>query len=164
MLPASLAIAPPVAAGREVVSAYLAGFEVIARLGEALNFEHYDAGRHTTATLGALGAAAACARLTDLSADTTTNALSIAVSAVSGFACQFGSDTKPLQAGFAARAGVEAAYLANAGLTGQAHVLDHPRGRAALLGGLEDALAFEVIKDVCLTGTGHFLGSGQTLG
>ena len=28
----------------------------------------------------------------------------------------------------------------------------------------EDALAFDVIREVCLNGPGHFLGSGQTLG
>lgn len=27
----------------------------------------------------------------------------------------------------------------------------------------EDTLAFEVVRDVCLAGPGHFLGHGQTL-
>ena len=61
--------------------------------------------------------------------------MSFAVSAASGYTCQFGSHAKPLQAGFAARAGVEAACLASSGLHGQSHVLDHPRGMAALMGG-----------------------------
>lgn len=135
LLPAMLAVADSGATGRDLARAYLAGFEVIARLGEGLNFAHYDAGWHSTATLGAPGAAAACARLLGLTAAETANAMSLAVSAAAGYTCQFGSSAKPVQAGFAARAGVEAACLARAGLTGRPHVLDHPRGQAALMGG-----------------------------
>lgn len=121
--------------GKALSTAYLAGFEVIARLGEGLNFEHYDTGWHSTGTLGAIGAAAAVARLTGLDAERTTNALSLAVSRASGLTCQFGADAKPIQAGFAAEAGVSAARLAAVGLTGQPHALDAPSGFAALTGG-----------------------------
>ena len=107
---------------------------MIARLGEELNFEHYDAGWHSTATLGAIGAAAGCARLIGLGAVETAHAMSLACSAAAGYTCQFGSNAKPIQAGFAARSGVEAACLAKARLTAQAHVLDHPKGFAALMG------------------------------
>ncbi|MEL7116761.1 MAG: MmgE/PrpD family protein, partial [Pseudomonadota bacterium] len=137
LVPALLAVADDTTSGADFARAYLAGFEVIARLGEALNFAHYDAGWHSTATLGAPGAAAGCARLLGLTTDGTANALSLAISATSGYTCQFGSHAKPAQAGFAARAGVEAACLAQAGMTGQAHVLDHPRGMAALMDGLD---------------------------
>lgn len=137
LVPALLAVADDRTDGMALACAYLAGFEVIARLGEAMNFAHYDAGWHSTATLGATGAAAACARLLGLTALETANALSFAISAASGFTCQFGSNAKPVQAGFAARAGVEAVFLAQAGMTAQAHVLDHPRGQAALMGGLD---------------------------
>lgn len=136
LLPALLAVAGEHTTGMDLARAYLAGFEVIARLGEAMNFGHYDAGWHSTATLGAPGAAAACARLMGLTAGATAHAMSLAISTASGYTCQFGSHAKPIQAGFAARAGVEAACLAKAGLTGQAHVLDHARGAAALMGGL----------------------------
>ncbi|MBO9446936.1 MmgE/PrpD family protein [Ruegeria sp. R14_0] len=136
LLPALLAMAGPQTNGADLARAYLAGFEVIARLGEAMNFQHYDAGWHSTATLGAPATAAACARLIGLSASQTAHAMSFAISAASGYTCQFGSHAKPIQAGFAARAGVEAACLAQAGLTGQPHVLDHARGSAALMGGL----------------------------
>lgn len=146
LLPALLAVAERSTTGQALAQAYLAGFEVIARLGETLNFEHYDAGWHSTATLGAPGAAAACARLLGLAAEQTAHAMSLSLSTASGYTCQFGSNAKPVQAGFAARAGVEAACLAKAGLTGQAHVFDHPRGMAALMNGLvperlEQALA-----------------------
>jgi 2-methylcitrate dehydratase PrpD len=136
LLPALLAVADPHTRGEDLARAYLAGFEVIARLGEALNFEHYDAGWHSTATLGTIGAAAGCARLMGLNAPKTERAMSLACSSAAGYTCQFGSNAKPVQAGFAARAGVEAACLAQAGLSAQPHVLDHPRGLAALMGGL----------------------------
>jgi len=138
LLPALLACAPEGTSGGALVRAYVAGFEVIARLGEALNFEHYDRGWHSTATLGAIGAAGAVARLLGLDPEQTTHALSIAVSRAGGYTCQFGSDTKPMQAGFAAQAGVEAAHLAQSALTGQAHVLDHPRGMNALMAGVAE--------------------------
>lgn len=133
LLPALLACAGPDTSGAALASAYLAGFEVIARLGEALNFEHYDRGWHTTVTFGALGAAAAVARLLKLPGDKTANAMSLAASAATGFTSQFGSNAKAMQAGFASRAGVEAACLAQAGITAQSHILDHPRGFGALL-------------------------------
>ena len=136
ILPALLACAQTDTNGEQIAKAYLAGFEVIARLGEALNFDHYDRGWHSTATLGAMGAAAGVARLLGLSTTQATDALSIAASRAAGYTCQFGSDAKPMQAGFAAQTGVEAAYLARAGLTGQAHVLDHARGLNALMAGV----------------------------
>lgn len=120
--------------GKAIVDAYLAGFEVIARLGEAINFEHYDQGWHATGTLGAIGAAASVARLWKLDANETAHALSIATSRAIAFTSQFGSETKPLQAGFAAEAGIVAAKLAQQGLTGQLNVLDAPKGYFALTG------------------------------
>ena len=135
ILPALLAVAAtrPVT-GKEFVDAYLAGFEVIARLGEAVNFEHYDEGWHSTATLGAYGAAAGVARLLKLNPIRTAHAISISFSQAVGYTKQFGSNAKPLQAGFAAKAGVLSGSLAANGLTGQAWILDHPRGFISLMG------------------------------
>ncbi|MEX0368969.1 MAG: MmgE/PrpD family protein [Ruegeria sp.] len=139
ILPALLAAAEDTTSGTDLIAPYLAGFEVIVRLGEAMNFEHYDGGWHTTATLGGLGATAAVARLLQLDAAKAAHALSLAASRAAGYTCQFGSNAKPLQAGFAAQAGVECAFLAQAGVTGQAHVLDHPKGMAALTRGADPA-------------------------
>ena len=134
ILPALWALATERGAtGPAVAAAYAAGFEVIARLGEALNFEHYNRGWHSTATLGVVGVAAAVSRLLNLDAERTTNALSIALSQASGYTCQFGSDAKPLQAGFAARDGLMAALLAERGAKGKAEVLDGPTGFVALM-------------------------------
>lgn len=136
LLPALLAAMDVETTGRDLLTAYVAGFEVIARLGEALNFEHYDAGWHSTATLGSLGAAAAVARLRGLSPVRTSHALSIAVSRACGLTCQFGADTKALQSGFAAENGVVSAALAAEGVTGRLEALDHPHGMAALMAGV----------------------------
>ena len=135
ILPALMTIAAfkPIS-GKAFLDAYLAGFEVIARIGEAVNFEHYDAGWHSTATLGAYGAAAGVARLLKLNSEQTAHAISISFSQAVGYTKQFGSNAKPLQAGFAAKAGVLAGSLAANGLTGQAWILDDPRGFIGLMG------------------------------
>ena len=121
--------------GDEFVTAYLAGYETIARIGEAINFEHYQRGWHATATIGALGVAGAVACLLSLDGSQTANALAIATSRALGYNAQFGSETKPLQVGFAVEGGILAARLAAAGLSGQVHMLDHAAGMAALMGG-----------------------------
>lgn len=123
----------PVDGGR-FAAAYAVGFEVIARLGQAIGLSHYARGFHTTATLGAIGAAAGAARALALSAEESTHAMCLAASQAQGFTLQFGSDAKPLQAGNAARAGVEAALLARAGCTAEGKMLCDPRGFAGLMG------------------------------
>ncbi len=114
--------------GAELVQAYVAGFEVIARLGEAMNFEHYDKGWHTTSTLAAIGAAAAVSNLLKLDTEKTATAMSLSVSMAAGLTRQFGSSAKPLHAGLAAKAGLMAASFAANGLTGQADVIEGERG------------------------------------
>ncbi|MEM8645651.1 MAG: MmgE/PrpD family protein [Pseudomonadota bacterium] len=154
LLPALLAVADEGTSGRQLAQAYLAGFEVIARLGEGLNFEHYDRGWHSTATLGAIGAAGAVSRLLGLSAEATTGALSLAISRSAGLTCQFGSAAKALQAGFAAETGVSSAHYAKAGLFGQAHALDHPFGFRALMAGTQQERLDEAMARL---GTGYAL-------
>jgi 2-methylcitrate dehydratase PrpD len=135
VLPALLAVAEVTRlTGQQVLAAYCAGFEVICRLGEAVTLDHYTRGFHSTATLGTIGAAAACARALDLTAGQTAHAMAIATSQAVGYTVQFGSSVKPLQAGNAARAGFEAALLARAGATGNLQVLDSDRGFNGLMG------------------------------
>ena len=119
--------------GKAALDAYLAGYETIARIGEAINLEHYDLGWHATATIGAIGAAAAVARLLELDSEQTANALALATSRALGYNAQFGSEAKPVQVGFAVDGGVIAAQLAAAGVTGQVHMLEHTTGMAAMM-------------------------------
>jgi len=52
--------------GRDLIAAYVTGFEVETRLGQAVHFHHYEKGWHPTVTLGVFGTVAAAARLLEL--------------------------------------------------------------------------------------------------
>jgi 2-methylcitrate dehydratase PrpD len=117
------------ASGRDFVLAYVAGFEVEAKIGLAINFHHYTKGWHPTATLGTFGAAAACARLMGLDARGTAVALALAASFASGLKANFGTMAKPLHVGHGARNGLFAARLARAGFTANDDdVFEHEQG------------------------------------
>ncbi len=98
-----------------LLDAYATGYEAIVRLGEAMGYEHYAAGWHSTGTLGTVGAAAASARLLGLGREGIAHAVALGASMGAGLKAQFGTDAKALHAGLAARAGAEAALLAAAG-------------------------------------------------
>src|SRR5690606_852739 len=108
LVPAILALAegragePPIS-GFAMLDAYIVGLQIMGRTGQGVNPYHRDRGWHATATLGAIGAAAACARLLRLSAGQAAHALSLATSMASGSMAQFGTMAKPLHAGLAAK-------------------------------------------------------------
>jgi 2-methylcitrate dehydratase PrpD len=114
--------------GARVIDAYISGFEIEARLGRVMNPRHYQRGWHCTSTLGAIGSAAAVARLLSLDESAVAHALAIAASEASGLKENFGTMVKPLHAGLAARDGVLAALLAQGGLTASDRALDGPQG------------------------------------
>ena len=126
---AALALAEhTAAAGRAVIDAVVVGIDVACRVGNAIYPDHYDRGWHITGSTGMLGAAAACARLLRLDAHATAMALGIAASQPVGLREQFGTMTKPLHPGAAARAGLFAALLAKHGYTASPRALEAPRG------------------------------------
>ena len=88
--------------GRDVLAAYVLGFEVEARVSLSVYPEHYDVGWHITGTGGTLGAAAASARLLGLDAEQTVWALGAAVTQAAGLREMFGSMCKSLHVGDAA--------------------------------------------------------------
>lgn len=136
LAPAILALAEAErASGRQCLDAYVAGLQILGRVGQGVNPAHRNRGWHATATVGAIGAAAACARLLMLDAATAANAISIATSMAAGFMSQFGTMTKPLHAGLAAKAGVMAASLARAGIDAGRDTLDGPTGMNRLMVG-----------------------------
>lgn len=129
LLPASLALAEELgASGRDVILAYVAGFETQGRIGRAVHVHHYEKGWHPTATLGVFGAAAASARLLGLDAERTAAALAIACSLASGIKANFGTMTKPLHAGECTRNGLYAALLAKEGFTASPEAFEHKHG------------------------------------
>ncbi|AMO22898.1 MmgE/PrpD family protein [Ramlibacter solisilvae] len=114
--------------GREVIDALVLGIDVACRIGNTMYPDHYDRGWHITGSTGMLGAAAGCARLMRLDEKQTTMALGIAASQPVGLREQFGTMTKPLHPGAAARAGLMAALLASRGFTSSPRALEAPRG------------------------------------
>ncbi len=114
--------------GRDVLAAYVAGFEAETRIARAVNFHHYEKGWHPTATLGTFGAAAGCARLLGLSPDQTATALALAASFASGLKANFGTMTKPLHVGQSARNGLFAALLAAEGFDASPDAFEHRQG------------------------------------
>jgi 2-methylcitrate dehydratase PrpD len=129
VLPALFALGDKLgASGRDVITAYVVGFEVETRLGCGLNFHHYEKGWHPTSTLGIFGAGAACAKLLGLDEDRTTQTLALCASMASGIKSNLGSMGKPMHVGQCARNGLLAALLASDGFTGNANALEHHHG------------------------------------
>ena len=128
-------LAFPDVTGAEALDAFLIGLEAMDRLGEVVNPIHYEKGWQATATLGGFGAAAAAGRALRLTPERMLTALSIAAGAAAGVKAQFGSGAKPMNVGFAARTGVQAAELAAAGLDARPGAIWGQAGFAALTGG-----------------------------
>ena len=139
----SVTLVPPLLAllgegsidGRDLITAYAAGFEVETAIAAPISPDHYEAGWHATATFGTFGATAAAASLLGLNGQQTTHALGAAASMVSGLKRNFGTMTKPLHAGLAARSGVTAARSALEGLTADPSAISGPGGFWDLYGG-----------------------------
>ena len=135
VLPGLLALAElKGSSGREVMTAFVAGYETACRIGMALSPGHYALGFHSTATIGSLGAAAACARLLGLDAEQTAVALGIAGTQAAGLKSQFGTMCKPFHAGKAAQNGLLAARLAARGFSSRTDLLECVQGFAATYG------------------------------
>src|SRR6266704_3068687 len=130
VLPPALAVAqqPGVAAtGRDLIAAFVAGNEVMIRIGWATGHTNEARGFHAPGTTGPFGAAVACGHLLGLDAARMANALGLAGSLAGGlleFAKGDGGMVKRLHLGRASEAGVLAASLAAAGFTGPRTVLE----------------------------------------
>ena len=118
-------------AARDVLTAFVAGYELQCRLGVLLAPGHYNVlGFHATGTLGSFGAAAACAHLLGLNAEQFATALGIAGTQAAGLKSMFGTMCKPLHAGKAAQNGLLAARLALRGFTSRDDVVECVQGFA----------------------------------
>jgi 2-methylcitrate dehydratase PrpD len=134
LAPAVLAEGEAVGANwRQAIAAYVAGYEVWAELIARDADKHHGKGWHPTAVFGTVACAAAGARLRGLAAPQAAHALGIAASMAGGLVANFGSMTKPLQVGWAARNGLTAARLAERGVTAAPDALERPRGFLAAL-------------------------------
>lgn len=114
------------ASGEDLVLAVICGYEVMSRIGMAFGVSaHRALGWHATATAGTFGAAAAAAKLLGLDAQMTAHALGLAGAQSFGTWAFLGdgASSKALNPARAAQSGVEAALLAQAGMTGPVHIL-----------------------------------------
>ncbi|MDB5401751.1 MAG: hypothetical protein JWQ55_3769 [Rhodopila sp.] len=132
ILPALLALAEQQgSSGADVLTAFVAGYELQCRIGRTIAPGHYDGlGFHATATVGSFGAAAACAHLLRLDPDRFATALGIAGTQAAGLKSMFGTMCKPLHAGKAAYHGLMAAKLAARGFTSRTDVIECGQGFA----------------------------------
>ena len=130
VLPPALAVAQQAgvnASGRALITAFVAGNEVMIRIGRATGHTNEARGFHAPGTTGPFGAAVACGHLLGLDAGRMANALGLAGSLAGGlleFAKGDGGMVKRLHLGRASEAGVLAASLAKAGFTGPRTVLE----------------------------------------
>ncbi len=128
------------ASGRDVLTAFLLGFEVQVKIAETMAADHFVYGRgyHSTGTIGVFGSTVAAARLLGLTEDQTVHALGIAATMSSGLGENHGTMSKPLNMGHAAESGVAAARLASLGFDGPQTALEGERGFFASFGGGHD--------------------------
>jgi 2-methylcitrate dehydratase PrpD len=116
-----------------ILRGYGVGLATNIALGEALGFEHYDAGWHATSTIGGIAAVAALAHVLGLEEAAARSAVALAAAQAGGLQRNFGTMAKPVQAGNAAAAAVRAAKLAIAGVTADQDIFG-PRGFFDLYG------------------------------
>jgi 2-methylcitrate dehydratase PrpD len=105
------------ASGEDFVAAGVAGYQVMGRFGAALITKELAQRFRPTGLVGAIGGAAAGARLLQLSEDETTAALALAANTASGLNewPRTGADDMYFHPGFAARNAVTSVLLAKAG-------------------------------------------------
>src|SRR6267142_3318885 len=142
VLPAIFALAEQRAInGKEWMLAYHLGVEVGCKIAEAIAPRHYEDGFHTTGTCGPFGSAAACAKLLNFDLSKTLKTFGLAASNSAGLRENFGTMTKPYQAGHAAEAGLVSAELVALGWTAAEQILEADRGFFHAFGGSYDPSA-----------------------
>jgi 2-methylcitrate dehydratase PrpD len=142
VLPAIFALAEQRAvSGKDWMLAYYVGAEVECKIAEAIAPRHYQDGFHTTGTCGPFGSAAACAKLLNLDLSKTLQSFGLAASQSGGLRENFGTMTKPYQAGHAAESGLVSAELVALGWTAADQILEADRGFFHAAGGSYDPAA-----------------------
>ncbi len=145
VFPPALAVAQAIgASGKDFITACVAGYEVGIRVGEFLGRSHYKI-FHTTATAGNLAAATAVGRLLNLTPDQMLHAIGSAGTTAAGLweFLRDAADAKQLHTAHAVSAGIQAAYLAQAGFTGAQRILEGTQGMGA--GMSQDADASKLV-------------------
>lgn len=132
--PAALAAAEQGgASGRDLLTGYIVGHDVLFRIGQSVAPSHWHHGWHSTATIGVFGAAAAAGSVLGLSERELRMAFGIAGSASAGLKKNSGSMTNPLHCGRAAQLGLSAALLAENGATANPSILEGRYGYGKIM-------------------------------
>lgn len=134
--------------GRAFIEAYIVGVEIGGNIGIGMTNGHYQRGFHATGTLALFCALGALAKLHRLDIATTQQAFGIAASMASGLRRNFGTMTKPLHTGIAARSALTAFNLAAAGFSAAPDVLEAKTGFFAAYGVAESS------ADIAVKGLG----------
>ena len=129
--------------GRELLAAFVLGFEIECRVGAAVSPGHYPRGWHITSTCGVFGAAAGAARLLGLRAEQVAWALGAAAPQSAGLCECLGWPAKSVSVGNAARNGLLSALLAEKGFSGPAEPIAGAQGWLAAMGEPPNWAAFE---------------------
>lgn len=132
-LSTALAVAQELGASDSLaLNAFIAGFEVMARLGgggvPGVGRSLQRKGFHPTSVVGRMGAAATASTLYRLNAQKALNALSNTATTAGGLVGSFGTHGKPFHAGKAAMDGILAADLADDGYVGASHLFETEKG------------------------------------
>ncbi len=146
ILPAVLALAESTgASGDEVLAAIVAGYEVMAAVGEGFSERTTPPGFRPTGIFGPFGAAAAAGRLLKLGPNRVGQAIAISASLAGGLTQAWleGTLEWDLQVGMACRNGILSGLLAREGMSGAEAALEGPRGFYHAFAG-EEAVAREV--------------------
>jgi 2-methylcitrate dehydratase PrpD len=125
------------ATGRDVLTAVVAGAQVMSVLGSVSAQSLVERGWHGSKILGTFGAAATAGKLLRLTGPQLAHALGIAGSdAAGGMEYEFdGGEVKRMHSGSASRLGSQAALLARRGLTGPLGIFEGARGLYQLFTG-----------------------------
>ena len=120
VIPSALAMAEVErAAGRDLIAAVAAGYEIFLRVGRTIYPYSVMYGFHSTSLIGGVASAAACANLLRFPAETAKNTLAIACSLGVGLKeAHHCSGSQPIQVARACEAGVVAALFAGQGAAG----------------------------------------------
>ncbi len=134
LLPSILSVGQKVkAGGKEVIAAYILGFEAACKIGRSINPYHYSSGYHSTSTIGVFGATTAAGKLLSLTPKELAFAYGITGSRSAGLRANFGTMTKSLHAGFAAHDGIMAALMGKLGITSNPNILESDCGFAKVM-------------------------------
>lgn len=144
LLPTLLAVAHGrPCSGADMVTAYVAGLEAVARLGIYGGIHLRETGFHTTSVLGVFGCAIAAGKLIGLSIDQLRMSQGIALSMASGRigSAADGASNKRLHPGWAAQSGIMAAFLAQSGFHGPDRPYEGVQGLFKTMDEDKDAIA-----------------------